>query len=137
MRLLLSGSLSRENFRELQLPVTSKTPTFRVSLQSSESISCADYICSQALCAGLLSRVVSRDIDMSLYADRRTQAEHADLSERVSPGEAPILPDFEKEKPTQRAIVRKVHDRLADELPVSCERTQTLRALLALQVSKD
>lgn len=78
---MLDGALSRETFRELQLPVASKTPTFGVGIQSAESIEYAAYLCSQALSSRLLRKVVSSDVDISLDADKYSPAAHADLAE--------------------------------------------------------
>lgn len=54
MRQLLGKSLPRETLREVQLPVKIKIQTFGVDLQSAESLAYASYLCSQALCAGLI-----------------------------------------------------------------------------------
>lgn len=94
IRRLLGGSLSHDNFRELQLPVIIKTLTFVVGKQSAESQSSSAYLFSKALCAGLLFKVVSSGIDMSLDANGWAPAAHTDFSERVVPGKAPSLPNF-------------------------------------------
>eukprot|EP00171_Calliarthron_tuberculosum_P021745 IDg21745t1 len=139
---LTGGTMPRETFSELQLPVRAlddTVHTFGVGLTSAVSAAPAAYLASVTQTLPLVTQIVGPRPDMALSERKFACQAHKMTSFYVRQGEMPPLEELETGTTsiTQKFLTTRINRKTWETTPLGDLRTRAFRATLELPGAKD
>ncbi len=138
LRRVLGGYLPHQTFRELQLPIHTRKPSFGVGLSSAASTAPGAYVSARTATHDLVQALILRTgMDTSVIGDESVRKAHEVLQEKAA-GQVEPLAMLIENQTRQHQLTRKVESRVLEEIQEhDDERTRWFRTLVGLPGSKD